>query len=145
MNNFKKMSRLRKIASPEIGESVKLTDDKRYKSDSTLRLSLLDERDAPVIVMNGKVYYGEDGTVTHQELLTKALEENGLKEDDWIPDLAFAYYVENFLGSPSVFITKDQNYDNQAQVIKNDRPDLNVYVIDTLTDILTRVAANLNK
>lgn len=105
----------------------------------------MDERDAPVIVMKGKVYYGEDGTVTHQELLAKALKENGLTEDDWIPDLAFAYYNNNFLGSPSVFITKDQNYDNQAQVIKNDRPDVNVYVIDTSTDTLTRVASRLRK
>lgn len=132
------MKRLIRKATPNVGETVELTDDSRYTSNQTVMLSRLDRRDAPVVVAQGKVYYGENGSTTHQELLAEVMQENGLDEDDYIPDLAFAYYVENFLEAPSVFVFEDQNYDNQAGTIKSDRPELAVYIVNN--DQLNRVA-----
>jgi hypothetical protein len=140
------MKRLMRKASPEIGEKVKLTDDERYIDDNANKLSLVSERDAPIVIMKGKVYYGESNVVNHYELWLKALKDNDLVPGDHVDDseLGVAYYVNNFLGAPSVFIYEDQNRNNQVQLIKEDRPDVSVYVVSgSGNDILTRVASRL--
>lgn len=148
------------VDPPQVSGKVDLQDDPNYEYVDTGMLYGVEYRDAPVVIHGETVYYGTNspgnGKVidveSHSGILEYLAKESGFDDEDNLSDAyesmglneaIFGYYIDKFLGYPSVLLINFGDTSTAARVIKQTDSNVLVYVIEDFDkNDLLRIAKN---
>lgn len=133
--------------APAVGGTVRLDADPKYKDKTARILSDPEYRDSPIITVKDE-YFDKNSFPgmsigIHDELLRMTFIMKGWGPYyDYTGDVGFGYYLNDFLGQPTVILVNHGDYASQTNIVKANVPNAAVYVIANDTD-LNRLAKRL--
>lgn len=130
-----KKQRLRKIAkAAEIGRDLHVQNFHDLENSDLI--------DGPVVIMNNEVHYGFKGQ-SHEDVLTEIVgeqeAENIVFNSSKGTEIGFAYFMDDFEGTKSVFFEDYANLDKFKSLVKQDDPTVYIYMVEDF-DTIKRVA-----